>query len=290
LQVTGLAPVHAPAWHVSVCVQPLPSLHVEPFALLGLEHVPFAGLHVPATWHWSDAVHTSGVPAVQVPVWHVSLCVQALPSLHAVPFVAAGFEHVPFAGLQVPTTWHWSDAVQVTGFAPVQVPPWHVSVWVHPLPSVHVVPLAFVGFEHTPAEHVPATWHWSRAVQTTALPAQVPLVQTSAVVQALPSLQVVPFVAAGFEHVPFAGLQVPATWHWSEAVHVTGFVPVHVPLWHVSVFVHELPSLHAVPFVAAGFEHVPFAGSQVPATWHWSEAVHVTGLPPVHVPALHVAV
>jgi hypothetical protein len=48
--------------------------------------------------------------------------VQALPSLHVVPFAAAGLLHWPEAGLQVPATWHWSDAVQVTGLPPVQVP------------------------------------------------------------------------------------------------------------------------------------------------------------------------
>lgn len=46
----------------------------------------------------------------------------------------------------------------------------------------------------------------------------------------MPSLQVVPFAAVGFEHVPLLGLQVPATWHWSSAVHAMGFEPVHVPL------------------------------------------------------------
>jgi hypothetical protein len=48
--------------------------------------------------------------------------------------------------------------------------------------------------------------------------------------------------------------------------------------------VHALPSLHAVPLAAVGFEHVPVAGAQVPATWHWSLAVHVTGVPDAHAP------
>ena len=48
-------------------------------------------------------------------------------------------------------------------------------------------------------------------------------------VQAFPSEQVVPFGAVGFEQVPEAGLQVPARWHWSLAVQVTGLEPVHVP-------------------------------------------------------------
>jgi len=47
---------------------------------------------------------------------------------------------------------------------------------------------------------------------------------------------------------------------------VIGLVPVQVPDRHVSVCVQALPSLQAVPFGAFGFEQVPVAGSQVPAT------------------------
>ena len=169
---------------------------------------------------------------MHVPAWHVSVCVQALPSLQSVPFGTFGFEHVPVAGSHVPATWHWLLAEHVTGFEPVQTPAWHVSVCV----------------------------------------------------QALPSLHAVPFAALGFEQVPVAGSQVPATWHWSLAEHVTGFEPVQTPDWHVSVCVQALPSLHAVPLAAPGFEQAPVAGSHVPATWHWSLAVHVTGLEPEHVP------
>jgi hypothetical protein len=57
----GLLPVHAPDWHVSVCVQALPSLQVVPLAAVGLEHTPVEGLQVPATWHWSLAVHLTPV-------------------------------------------------------------------------------------------------------------------------------------------------------------------------------------------------------------------------------------
>jgi hypothetical protein len=91
---------------------------------------------------------------------------------------------------------------------------------------------------------------------------QVPLPQT------LGEVQVVPFGAVGFEQVPLVGSQVPATWHESEAVHTTGFAPVQMPAWQVSVRVQALPSLHVLPLAAAGFEQVPLAGSQVPATWH----------------------
>src|SRR2546425_981769 len=81
---------------------------------------------------------------------HVSVCVQALPSLHDVPSTAFGFEQAPLAGLQVPATWHWSLAAQVTGFAPVQTPAWPVSGCVQALPSLHDVPSTAFGFEQAP--------------------------------------------------------------------------------------------------------------------------------------------
>ena len=81
-------------------------------------------------------------------------------------------------------------------------------------------------------------------------------------------MHAVPFAAAGFEHAPEAGSQVPAAWHWSLAVHATGLAPVHAPFWQLSVWVQALPSLQVVPFVAVGFEQLPLPGSHVPATWH----------------------
>jgi hypothetical protein len=141
--VTGFDPAHAPATQTSVRVQAFPSLQLAPSALGGFEQRPVAGLHVPATWHWSAATQVTGFVPVQVPLWHESVWVQALPSLHAVPFATgAGLEHTPVAGPHVPATWHWSAPAQVTGFVPVQVPLWHESVWVQALPSLHAVPFA----------------------------------------------------------------------------------------------------------------------------------------------------
>src|SRR5439155_19132999 len=123
-------PPHVPAEHASGLVQALPSLHAVPLLAFGLEHWPVAVSQVPATWHWSSAVQTTGFEPVQVPPWQVSVCVQALPSLQAVPLLASGLEHWPVAGLQVPATWHWSEAVQTTGLEPVQVPLWQVPAGV----------------------------------------------------------------------------------------------------------------------------------------------------------------
>src|SRR5439155_454128 len=168
----------------------------------------------------------------------------------AVPSAFAGFKLCLFAGLPVPAVWHWSEAVQTTELLPVHTPLSQVSVWVHALPSLQAVPSAFAGFEHVPlaGSQVPAMWHWSEAVQTTALmPVHTPLSQVSVWVQALPSLQAVPSSFAGFEQVPLAGSQVPASWHWSGAAQTTGLLPVHTPLSQVSVWVQASPSLQAVP-------------------------------------------
>jgi hypothetical protein len=73
-------------------------------------------------------------------------------SSQAVPLFFVGLEQAPFVELQTPATWHWSCAVQTTGFAPEQAPAWHVSVCVQASPSAHVVPSAFGGFVHLPVE------------------------------------------------------------------------------------------------------------------------------------------
>ena len=98
------------------------------------------------------------------------------------------------------------------------------------------------------------------------VPEQVPFWHESAWVQRLPSSQGVPLPALGFEHTPVLVLQVPATWHWSEAVQMTGLLPIQKPAWQVSVCVQRLPSLQRVPLPALGLEQRPEAGSHAPAT------------------------
>ena len=41
-------------------------MQVVPLVAVGFEQMPVAGLHVPAVWHWSLAVQTTGLP-VQTP-------------------------------------------------------------------------------------------------------------------------------------------------------------------------------------------------------------------------------
>ena len=184
----------------------------------------------------------------------------AFPSLHAVPFDAAGLEHVPLLGSQVPAAWHWSLAAHVTAFDPAHEPLWQVSVCVHALPSLQVVPSASAGFEQVPepGSHLPAAWHWSSAAHVTGFAlVHAPLWQLSVCVHALPSLHALPSAMAGLEQAPVAGLHVPVAWHWSSATHVTGLAPVHVPFWQLSLWVQALPSSQAVPLLAGVCVQVP---------------------------------
>jgi len=228
-----------------------------------------------------------------VPLWQVSRCVQGLPSLHAEPSGLAGFVHAPVTGSQTPASWHWSGAAHTTGFRPVQTPAWQLSPRVQALPSSQGVPFGRWGLEQTPVVglQVPASWHWSVAAQTMGcVPTQAPARQVSLCVQALPSLQLVPSGFTGFEHVPVLGLQIPASWHWSEGAQVIELAPLQTPRLQVSPCVQALPSLHGVPAGWSGWVQVPVAGWQVPAPWQASIATQTTGLAPVHVPARHESV
>jgi hypothetical protein len=69
------------------------------------EQVPFVGSQVPALWQASTGVQITGLLPVQTPAWHVSVWVQALLSLQALPSGwGAGVEQVPLIGSQVPAT------------------------------------------------------------------------------------------------------------------------------------------------------------------------------------------
>ena len=83
---------------------------------------------------------------------------------------------------------------------------------------------------------------------------------------ALPSSHAVPFGLAGFEQMPVAGLQVPASWHWSGSSQTTGLPPLQMPPSHMSTVVHALPSSQTAPSGLAGLEQVPVDELHVPAS------------------------
>ena len=174
---------------------------------------------------------------------------------------------------------------------PAQVPvAEQTSLLVQVLPSLQDAPVA-TGLVQTPVEgwQVPAVWHWSVAAQVFAVPVQVPARQLSPSVHRFASLQAVASGATGFVQMPVAGWQTPAVWHWSEAAQVLAVPAVQVPARQVSPSVHAFASLQTVASGAAGFEQAPVAGLQVPATWHWSEAAQVTGVPVPQTPMEHIS-
>src|SRR2546429_198872 len=76
-------PPQVPAVQTSFLVHAAPSSHAVPSDLLAQEQVP-SPLQVPAWWHWSGGTQVKAVPA-HVSAVQASVCVQAAPSLHAVP-------------------------------------------------------------------------------------------------------------------------------------------------------------------------------------------------------------
>jgi hypothetical protein len=83
-------------------------------------------------------------------------------------------------------------------------------------------------------------------------------------------------------------LQTPGFWHCPGAAHCTGFVPTQVPFWQVSVCVHALLSLQAVPVSRV---QVPFAVAPA-ATEHAEHTPPLQGVlqhtPLTHDPLRHV--
>ena len=188
----------------------------------------------------------------------------------------------------------------------VQVPLQHC-----PLP-LHVAP---AGRLHWPALP-PVAQQTSGLVQVTdTVPAQTPLVQTSLLVHALLSLQVVLF---GLFPIPQTPPTQVACWHWSVGcghvlalvqviqpgiatqVPVAGSQVVHggqvfglpawqVPLLHVSLSVQRFPSSHGVLSRAFWVTQSPVAGAQT-LTLHGSVlAGQVFCGPPWHWPLWHVS-
>ena len=226
-------PRHVPAWHVSARVQTSPSLHAVPSGLAGFEQTPVAGLQLPAAWHWSLAVQVTAPPPTQVPAWQLSACVQALPSLHAVPSgagrVRAGarrrIARSPRVALVARRAGDRAAAHAGARLAAVRL-----------RARVAVVARRPVGAGRVRAD----------ARRRVAGPRRVALVarraghrvaaHARARLASCPSActrcrRCTPCRSAlvGFEQTPVAGLHIPAAWHWSLAAQVTGLPPTHAP-------------------------------------------------------------
>jgi hypothetical protein len=251
--------------------------------------------HAPAEWQSSIATHVTAVPK-QVPAEQASLCVQGLPSLHAVAFIL--MVHVvvdtpgtqasqSFCGLVMPLATsipamkhpapqlpdiHTSPLPQLVPSPIVgclQVPaPSQLSV-VHGLPSSgQLTPLPLSTTVQPPRpSHVELTWQLV-AVQVKPVPVHVPDLQASPEVHACPSLHVVP--SARFDH---AVVEVEGIHAWHALAGLIVPDPKSVP--PMSQPGPQLPALHTTPppqLVPLGRVACP----QVPEPSHVSD---VQGLP-----------
>ena len=267
------APLHADA---SVSLPPLHEAgapQAAPWFPAGRIH-PTAVSHASAV-HGFVSVQSMAGPLRHAPDEHVSLDVHALPSSQAEPFGAAGFEQTPVAALHVPMPWHWSRAVQTTGFVPTHLPAWQASVLVQALASSQAVPFVLGVLEHAPVEgsHTPTLHPSSCERQSTAVPGlheRVDESHVSAPLQAFPSSHaafvVHPQGLGSVVQRPVESLH-PSTVQAMPSLQ-TRPGPPQVPFVHVSGVVQNLPSSHAVPFALFGLEQVPVDGLQAPAVWH----------------------
>lgn len=267
-------PEHVPPEQRSLWLQALPSLQPVPSRNVVVHDAVPLQLRA---MQGGLPVQVIGVPPHEPAPLHASPYVQRLPSLQVVPAGAGGLEQAPVAGLHVPAVKQAPSGVQVTvDVGEPHAPPRHVSPDVQALPSLHAAPSFRVTVQLAVPLHVRVVQ--VSLVHTTGVPAQTPdPLHTSVCVQALPSLQVVPVGAGGFEHTPVAGLQVPATWQASSGVQVTVDVGVpHVPAVHRSPVVQRLPSLHGEPSGRGMSMQAPVTGSHAPGRWQSLRGGHIT--------------
>ena len=264
---------------MSNCVHALPSLQDAPSFLVGLLQKPVAVSQTPSTWHWSEAPQITGEAPVQVPAWQLSAWVHALPSLHVEPLDLFGLLQMPVPELHVPTSWHWSTALQTTGLAPTHLPAAQVSVWVHESPSVQAAPLLpATCLQPCVASHVSMV-HGSLSSQSllVVVPPQVPLAHLSLCVHATSSLQDAVLKLAT---QPSTLSQIWSV-HGLPSLHVK-LLPLHRPLAHWSALVQASLSVQLAPSLPAGVVQ-PVAGSQLSAV-HGLPSLQTFVVPPQTLP------
>jgi hypothetical protein len=176
-------PTQTPLEQASPVVQAVPSEHVVPLARLTCPHTPAAQLSVVQEFPSSQL---SGVPP-HVPLVHTSPVVQRLPSLQVVPLTTLTKPHVPAVQLSVVHALPSSQTIGV----PAQTPDAQLSPVVQALPSEQEAPSASGAWAQVPPLQLSAVQELPSS-QLIAVPPHVPVVQTSPVVHASPSVQVVP--------------------------------------------------------------------------------------------------
>jgi hypothetical protein len=236
----------------------LVSAHVVPLVTVGFEHTPdvqtslvqgLPSAQLAAVLHdWqppigvfvhplmglqASVVHASlslqlrAVPAVQVPLWHVSAPLQTLPSVHDVPLATLLAVH-PVAGLQLSVV-QGLPSLHVSGVPAVQAPLWHVSAPLQRLPSGHAVPLVTLLWVHPVLALQPSVVQAFESLQLSGVPAvHTPVWQVSSPLQTVASAQDEPLATLVFWQ-PVAGTQLSVV-HTLLSLQLSGVPAVQVPL------------------------------------------------------------
>src|SRR5690606_30771993 len=155
----------------------------------------------------------------------------------------------------------------------------HSSSSSHDRPSTGTASQRPVSLLHTPSVQGP-----SSSAQSTVTPTHFPsALHWSPLVQAFPSLQLVPADAGSASHAPVAGSHLP-TLQSVLSAEQSCIAPEHTPCPSQTSFrVHRLPSSQAV-FAASGRStQAPASGSQVPRTHCVSNAEQLSSTP-THTP------
>jgi len=216
-----------------------------------------------------------GAPPTQAPPLHVSLVVQALPSLHGALLLVWT---QPVAGSQ-PSSVQPLPSLQFGAGPPMQRPPLQASLVVQALPSLHgsvLLPWTqpVVGLQLSSVQRLSSSQFGAGP------PTQLPWLQVSLVVQALPSVQgAVLFVCTQ----PVDGLQVSSVQRLPSS-QLGGAPPTHRPPLQVSLVVQALPSLQGRALLACTQPVVALQLSSVQPL----PSLHTTGVP-LHVPPPQVS-
>src|SRR5205809_500697 len=272
LQAAVVTPVHSPPEQASGKVQALASSQGR---VLFMCVQPLAGLQLSVVQTlWSSQL--GGGPPTHVPPLHVSLVVQALPSLHGGGLF--GWPR-PLAGLQLSVV-HTLRSSQLGAGPPTHVPPLHVSFVVQASPSLHGAVL-FVWTQPVAGLQLSVVHMFPSSQLGAGPPTHVPPLHVSFVVQASQSLHgAVLFVWTQ----PVAGLQLSVV-HTSPSPRWVPSPPTRRSSDLVSFVVQASPSLHgAVLFVWTQ----PVAGLQLSVV-HTFPSSQLGAGPPTHVPPLHVS-
>jgi len=120
----------------------VPSAHDVPFGAGGWRH-PATASHESSVQGFASP-HESGVPAVHVPLWHVSAPLHTVPSGHGVPFDTGTWTQ-PVSGLQESAVQTFPSS-HASGIPGVQAPDWHVSLPLQTDASPHDVPSGTAAF------------------------------------------------------------------------------------------------------------------------------------------------